>query len=102
MLWSPNSLMGDVNGLGGYTQYWPASDTVDIVGLSFYAYGGHERLNIMPDTTGSLNIMKQFNNMYASPKNLPFVLSETAASYVGSIRVFYPNMMADFKFRHAT
>ncbi|EGG09395.1 family 26 glycoside hydrolase [Melampsora larici-populina 98AG31] len=69
MLWAPNSLFGGLNDVkGGYTQYWPGAQYVDMLGLSFYHYG----------------------DLYSTPNNLPIVLSETGASYTVSLQTNEP------------
>lgn len=91
MLWAPNSLFGGVNDVrGGYTPYWPGAQYVDMLGLSFYHYGGFERNNVLPGPTMALDMIKQFSDLYSTPNNLPIVLSETGASYTVSLETGQP------------
>ncbi|KAG0140966.1 hypothetical protein CROQUDRAFT_664478 [Cronartium quercuum f. sp. fusiforme G11] len=86
MLWSPNSAFGKVNDIrGGYAKYWPGSKHVDIIGLSFYHYGGYDRSNVMPTAREAQVLIKDFSDLYSKPHNLPVVLSETGASYTRSL-----------------
>lgn len=84
MNWSPNSYFGQSldDPHGGYTQYWPGKQYVDMVGISFYHYGGQERQNIMPAYHEAFDKITQFDKLYASGQGLPMILSETGASYV--------------------
>lgn len=88
MNWSPNSFFGETldSVHGGYTPYWPGQDYVDMVGISWYHYGGQERLNVLPEAGVALAKMKQFDYLYGSGQGLPLVLSETSAAYVSTIR----------------
>lgn len=85
MVWSPNSLFnndGDIHSLyGGYTPYWPGPENVDIVGLSFYHYGGFERLNNWPKVAEAQRVMVLFDSLFGSAQHKPMILSETAAAY---------------------
>jgi len=85
MLWSPNEMYAYDNSTatiqGGYEPYWPGADNVDIVGLSFYHYGGWERLNILEDPNEATSVISRFYDLFAAPYNKHFVLSETGAAY---------------------
>ena len=88
MLWSPNSQFANNNDIkqvhGGWTPYWPGKNFVDLgeicsklpnnprsetisVGLSFYAYGGYERQNILPPKNMALNMIKNFDRVRLTP-----------------------------------
>ena len=84
MFWAPNSAWADVTAVvGGWTPYWPTDPTtVDLVGLSYYHYGGHDRQNLMPTTGEAQQVLGEFDKMYGSGAGKPVVLAETAASYV--------------------
>ncbi|EGG10145.1 uncharacterized protein MELLADRAFT_60617 [Melampsora larici-populina 98AG31] len=86
LMWAPNSKFGHVDAVhGGYNQYWPGAHYVDIVGLSFYHYGGHARLNVVPQPGEALETMKYFADLFSIPNEYkPFVLAETGASYTRS------------------
>lgn len=85
MLWSPNSLYSNTGNTsdiyGGYEPYWPGAENVDIVGLSFYHYGGFERLNNWPRPDEARNVMTRFDQMFGSTQGIAFVLSETGAAW---------------------
>lgn len=88
MLWAPNSGFGDTPDalLGGYTKYWPGGELVDMIGLSFYHYGGHERANVLPTPTEAEDTIKEFVRLFGSKNHdRPVVLAETAASYTRSL-----------------
>ncbi|WAQ84961.1 hypothetical protein PtA15_5A534 [Puccinia triticina] len=88
MLWAPNSGFGKDQDalLGGYTKYWPGGEWVDMIGLSFYHYGGHERANVLPYPTEAQDTIKDFVKLFGSKTHdLPVVLAETAASYTRSL-----------------
>lgn len=84
MNWSPNARFADSlsDTRGGYTQYWPGKQYVDMVGLSYYHYGGYERLNQVPSPGEALGVLSEFDRLYSSAQGLPMILSETSASYV--------------------
>ncbi|KAK9900271.1 glycoside hydrolase family 26 protein [Cystobasidium minutum MCA 4210] len=92
MLWSPNSMYNNDNNIsdphGGYTPYWPGKDNVDIVGLSFYHYGGFERLNNWPTPGEALRVMQEFDQLYGSAQEKPVILSETAAAFTRDATTF--------------
>ncbi|MBW0520123.1 hypothetical protein O181_059838 [Austropuccinia psidii MF-1] len=92
MLWAPNSAFGESldSVRGGYTKYWPGADTVDISGLSFYHYGGFERLNVLLAPGEAVSKIKEFAQLYGSAQNRPVILSETGASYTTSISTGKP------------
>ncbi|KAG0142614.1 hypothetical protein CROQUDRAFT_673444 [Cronartium quercuum f. sp. fusiforme G11] len=91
MLWAPNSRFAEVNEPhGGYNLYWPGPQYVDIVGLSFYHYGGHGRTNVLPPTQHAISVLKNFSDLFSTPFNIPVVLAETAASYTRSIESGQP------------
>ncbi|PLW12059.1 hypothetical protein PCANC_17652 [Puccinia coronata f. sp. avenae] len=88
MLWAPNSGFGKDHDalLGGYTKYWPGGELVDMIGLSFYHYGGHERANVIPAPTEALDTINEFVKLFGSKTHdRPVVLAETAASYTRSL-----------------
>ncbi|KAA1109659.1 hypothetical protein PGTUg99_030160 [Puccinia graminis f. sp. tritici] len=88
MLWAPNSGFGKDQDalLGGYTKYWPGGEWVDMIGLSFYHYGGHERANVLPSPTEAQDTIKDFVKLFGSKNHdRPVVLAETAASYTRSL-----------------
>ncbi|KAH9812121.1 glycoside hydrolase superfamily [Melampsora americana] len=86
LMWAPNSKFGHVDAThGGYNPYWPGAAYVDIIGLSFYHYGGMDRLNTAPEPGEALKTMKYFADLFSTPNgNKPFVLAETGASYTRS------------------
>ncbi|KAI7955317.1 hypothetical protein MJO28_005717 [Puccinia striiformis f. sp. tritici] len=88
MLWAPNSGFGKGNDalLGGYARYWPGDEWVDMIGLSFYHYGGLERVNVLPAPTEAQDTIKEFAKLYGSKNHdRPVVLAETAAAYTRSL-----------------
>lgn len=86
LMWAPNSRFADIDSPhGGYNPYWPGAHYVDITGLSFYHYGGHDRLNVVPAQGEALETMKYFADLFSTPYEYkPFVLAETGASYTRS------------------
>lgn len=89
MFWAPNSAWAAVDQIvGGWTPYWPDPSTVDIVGLSYYHYGGHDRNNLMPDAGEAKQVLGEFDSLFGSGKGKPVVLAETAASYVSWLSCF--------------
>ncbi|KAK9900270.1 glycoside hydrolase family 26 protein [Cystobasidium minutum MCA 4210] len=100
LLWSPNSFFGGDGATdeemiagkrGGWKPYYPGDDQVDIVGLSFYHYGGFERLNKRPADGAALKMMKAFDKLYGSAKGKPMVLSETGASFARNATTGQPS-----------
>ncbi|KAL7004882.1 hypothetical protein EMMF5_005615 [Cystobasidiomycetes sp. EMM_F5] len=91
MFWAPNSAWAAVDQIvGGWTPYWPDPSTVDIVGLSYYHYGGHDRNNLMPDAGEAKQVLGEFDSLFGSGKGKPVVLAETAASYTFDITTNTP------------
>lgn len=92
MNWSPNSMLDtSVDDKKGYTMYFPGAQYVDLVGLSWYHFGGQYRSNVLPDPGQAIGMMKQFDDIYGpGGYNLPFILSETGASYTTIIQTGQP------------
>ncbi|PLW45216.1 hypothetical protein PCASD_04001 [Puccinia coronata f. sp. avenae] len=93
MLWAPNVGFGPyVDSIrGGYSRYWPGADSVDISGLSFYHFGGEDRLNVLPRPGEALEKIKQFADLYGSGQGKPVILAETGAAYTTSLSSGLPN-----------
>lgn len=92
MVWSPNSRFGGVNDVhGGWNKYWPGASYVDIVSISFYAYGGYERQNVQPGANDFLNMLLDFQKTIAAKYNKPILVSETAAAYTVNLDTGKPN-----------
>ncbi|EFP91475.2 hypothetical protein PGT21_035337 [Puccinia graminis f. sp. tritici] len=92
MLWAPNVAFGSYEDSirGGYSRYWPGADTVDISGLSFYHFGGEDRLNVLPRPGEALEKIQEFSQLYGAGQGKPIVLAETGAAYTTSLRTGRP------------
>ncbi|KAA1109603.1 hypothetical protein PGTUg99_025701 [Puccinia graminis f. sp. tritici] len=93
MMWAPNARFGDSvdSTKGGYTQYWPGSDYVDIAALSFYHFGGTRRRNLIPRENLALEKIQEFSKLYGSQgEGKPIVLAETSAPFTRLISTKQP------------
>ncbi|CAH7675238.1 glycoside hydrolase superfamily [Phakopsora pachyrhizi] len=93
MLWAPNSAFGENHDSihGGYNPYWPGGDMVDMIGLSFYHYGGFYRKNILPGPSEAFDTIKTFASLFGTKSHdRPMVLAETSAAYTHSLKTGEP------------
>ncbi|PLW10743.1 hypothetical protein PCANC_12334 [Puccinia coronata f. sp. avenae] len=93
MMWAPNARFGrSVDSQnGGYTQYWPGGEYVDIAALSYYHFGGTRRRNVAPKKNEAVETIQEFAKLYGSGGHgKPIVLAETAAPYTRLISTKQP------------
>jgi hypothetical protein len=92
MLWAPNIASGSVDSIGGYTQYYPGNDTVDIAGLSWY-FTGDQDSNTLPSENLFIRGMQPFYSLYGDIH--PIVITETSAPYHYVLPSAYSNVQPD-------
>jgi len=103
MLWSPNSPYSTDGAVkGGLTPYWPGASYVDLVGMSFYSYGGQNRENIAPSPTFLSDTLTRLDRLYGSKQKKYMVLSETAAAYTINLDTGKPNTGGDSELKIKT
>ncbi|KAH9458150.1 hypothetical protein MJO28_005213 [Puccinia striiformis f. sp. tritici] len=93
MMWAPNARFGKSvhSTKGGYTQYWPGREYVDIAALSYYHFGGSRRRNLAPKEDQALEKIQEFAKLYGSAgAGKPIVLAETSAPYTRLISTKQP------------
>ncbi|KNZ58606.1 hypothetical protein VP01_1899g3 [Puccinia sorghi] len=118
MMWAPNARFGSsIDSVhGGYTQYWPGGEYVDIavvsikiLALSYYHFGGirnrsygafigTRRRNIVPKENQALDKLQEFAKvtcrkfqLYGSEgEGKPIVVAETSAPYTRLITTKQP------------
>lgn len=78
MVWAPNIAGGDVDGLEGYSQYYPGEEYVDIAGLSFYFSGEDKTQNTMPAQNEFRSGFQSFYDLYGDRHKI--VITETSAA----------------------
>ncbi|KAL8292847.1 hypothetical protein RQP46_000541 [Phenoliferia psychrophenolica] len=76
-LWSPNVHPQSLDGISGYTEYYPTAAYVDLAGLSFYNLGSNQVTNDVPETGYFSDNFQSFYDTYAAAH--PIIVSETSA-----------------------